>query len=172
MVLPVDIGKRRRKYKIAALISLRAYTNIRTIRSFSGTPVIHFQNIRNFDTFEINDFCRLIFAVSVYHVRGDFHAIACPNARTAYFFGNCGKRADCGILFNFSTASPFKFCDSVLTALGVKELQPGTAILQQLTEATGKPAPKPLASLAGKEVRFTQVTEKEAMAEVVSQILC
>ena len=71
-----------------------------------------------------------------------------------------------------STASPFKFCDSVLTALGVKELQPGTAILQQRTEPTGKPAPKPLASLAGKEVRFTQVTEKEAMAEVVSQILC
>ena len=70
-----------------------------------------------------------------------------------------------------STASPFKFCDSVLTALGEKELQPGTAILQQLTDVTGKPAPKPLASLAGKEVRFTQVTEKEAMTNVVSGML-
>ena len=70
-----------------------------------------------------------------------------------------------------STASPFKFCDSVLTALGQKELQPGTAILQQLTDVTGMPAPKPLASLAGKEVRFTQVTEKEAMTDVVNGML-
>ena len=70
-----------------------------------------------------------------------------------------------------STASPFKFCDSVLTALGEKELQPGTAILQQLTAVTGKTAPKPLASLAGKEVRFTQVTEKEAMTHVVGEML-
>ena len=71
-----------------------------------------------------------------------------------------------------STASPFKFCDSVLKALGVEEQKAGTAILQQLTEISGKPAPAPLASLAGKEVRFTQVTEKEAMTDVVSQILC
>ena len=70
-----------------------------------------------------------------------------------------------------STASPFKFCDSVLNALGVKELRPGTAILQQLTEITGKPAPKPLAALEGKEVRFTQVTEKDNMTQVVSEIL-
>lgn len=70
-----------------------------------------------------------------------------------------------------STASPFKFCDSVLTALGVTEHKPGTQILQQLTDRTGKPAPKPLASLAGKSVRFTQVTEKEAMTQVVSQML-
>ena len=70
-----------------------------------------------------------------------------------------------------STASPFKFCDSVLTALGVTEHKPGTEILQQLTDRTGKPAPKPLASLAGKNVRFTQVTEKDAMTHVVSQML-
>jgi len=70
-----------------------------------------------------------------------------------------------------STASPFKFCDSVLKALGVDEQLPGTAILQQLTDVTGKAAPMPLASLAGKEVRFTQVTEKEAMTDVVSGML-
>ena len=70
-----------------------------------------------------------------------------------------------------STASPFKFCDSVLTALGVTEQAEGTAILQQLTDASGKPAPKPLAALAGKSVRFTQVTEKEAMTDVVDGLL-
>lgn len=70
-----------------------------------------------------------------------------------------------------STASPFKFCDSVLKALGVEELEQGTKILQQLTQATGKAAPKPLASLAGKEVRFTQITEKDDMTQVVSELL-
>ena len=70
-----------------------------------------------------------------------------------------------------STASPFKFCDSVLTSLGVTDQEKGTAILDQLTRETGKAAPKPLASLAGKPVRFTEVTEKENMAQVVSELL-
>ncbi len=70
-----------------------------------------------------------------------------------------------------STASPFKFCDSVLKALGITEQKQGTAILQQLTDATGKTAPKPLAALAGKPVRFTQVTEKDAMTDVVDGLL-
>ena len=55
-----------------------------------------------------------------------------------------------------STASPFKFCNSVLSALGEQKLEPGTAILDQLTARTGKTAPAPLAGLKGKQVRFTQ----------------
>lgn len=70
-----------------------------------------------------------------------------------------------------STASPFKFCDSVLTALGETELQAGTAILSQLTEKTGLAAPRPLAGLAGKSVRFTGVTEKQDMITVVREML-
>ena len=70
-----------------------------------------------------------------------------------------------------STASPFKFCDSVLTALGEKELRQGTAILNQLTQVSGRTAPKPLASLAGKSVRFTEYTEKNQMLRVVDRIL-
>lgn len=70
-----------------------------------------------------------------------------------------------------STASPFKFCDSVLKALGVTEQAKGTEILTQLTEVTGKTAPRPLAALAGKQVRFTQVTEKQNMTGVVSAML-
>ena len=70
-----------------------------------------------------------------------------------------------------STASPFKFCDNVLKALGVTELEKGTDILDQLTAVSGKNAPKPLAQLAGKPVRFTQVTEKEAMSAVVEGML-
>ncbi len=70
-----------------------------------------------------------------------------------------------------STASPFKFCDSVLKALGQNDHAAGTAILGQLEAATGKQAPKPLASLAGKAVRFTESTQKEAMTDVVSRML-
>lgn len=70
-----------------------------------------------------------------------------------------------------STASPFKFCDSVLSALGVDEQKAGTEILQQLSERSGKPVPQPLAALAGKQVRFTQVTEKEMMPDVVQGFL-
>ena len=70
-----------------------------------------------------------------------------------------------------STASPFKFCASVLDALGVTEHAPGTGVLGQLTAKTGRPAPKPLASLAGKAVRFDQVTGKAAMRTVVTEFL-
>lgn len=70
-----------------------------------------------------------------------------------------------------STASPFKFGDNVLGALGVTELAAGTALLDQLAEKTGVSVPVPLAALAGKSVRFTQVTEKEHMVDQVLEML-
>ena len=70
-----------------------------------------------------------------------------------------------------STASPFKFCASVLDALGVTEHQPGTKVLGQLTAVTGREAPLPLASLAGKTPRFGEVADKTAMQSVVTGFL-
>ncbi len=70
-----------------------------------------------------------------------------------------------------STASPYKFCASVLEAMGVTELRPGTEIIGQLEEKTRTNAPAPLANLAGRAVRFTQSTEKEAMIDVVKGFL-
>ena len=70
-----------------------------------------------------------------------------------------------------STASPFKFCASVLDALGVTEHQPGTKVLGQLTAVTGREAPLPLASLAGKTPRFGKVADKTAMQSVVTEFL-
>jgi len=70
-----------------------------------------------------------------------------------------------------STASPFKFCDNVLGALGVTELADGTDILDQLSQVTGQPVPAPLAGLKGKEIRFQTVTEKEHMADQVLEML-
>lgn len=66
-----------------------------------------------------------------------------------------------------STASPFKFCDSVLGALGVTKRAGGTAILDQLTEKTGLAAPAPLAGLKDQAVRFDQWVEKDQMLDKV-----
>ncbi len=70
-----------------------------------------------------------------------------------------------------STASPFKFCDSVLEALGVSELAEGTAILDQLSQVTGLPVPAPLAALKHKNPRFSHVVNKEYMLDQVLEML-
>lgn len=70
-----------------------------------------------------------------------------------------------------STASPFKFCDNVLGALGHKELAVGLDILDQLSAATGLEAPVPLSSLKEKMVRFDQSVAKENMVDKVLEML-
>lgn len=70
-----------------------------------------------------------------------------------------------------STASPFKFCDSVLGALGVKEFAVGTDILDQLENLTGVSTPAPLAALKSKTVRFQDNVTKEHMVDKVMEML-
>ena len=70
-----------------------------------------------------------------------------------------------------STASPFKFCSSVLEALGETQVAEGLDALDQLTARTGVPAPAPLASLRDKQVRFDRVVEKENMVDAVRSML-
>ena len=70
-----------------------------------------------------------------------------------------------------STASPFKFCSSVLPALGVTELAEGTDILDQLSRVTGVEAPAPLAGLAGKARRFDNTVTKDHMVDAVLDML-
>ncbi len=70
-----------------------------------------------------------------------------------------------------STASPFKFCDSVLTALGVTDQAEGLDILDQTAQVTGCPVPAPLAALKDRPIRFRAVTEKEHMAARVLEML-
>ena len=70
-----------------------------------------------------------------------------------------------------STASPYKFCSSVLEALGVTEFRPGTEIITQLEEKTNTAAPLPLKSLRDKAVRFTRGTDKAQMTAVVREFL-
>lgn len=70
-----------------------------------------------------------------------------------------------------STASPFKFCDSVLNALGEHTDAPGTVLLDWLAERSGVPAPAPLGALKNKSVRFDGCVEKEHLIDVVDDFL-
>lgn len=70
-----------------------------------------------------------------------------------------------------STASPFKFGGTVLDALGVVTSETGPALMEELTAFTGVAAPKPLAALAGKPVRFTEWVEISAMERAVADFL-
>ena len=70
-----------------------------------------------------------------------------------------------------STASPFKFCDNVLGALGQEQIAEGLFVLDQLTDVTGLAAPAPLAGLKDKSVRFDRFVEKEKMVDMVLEML-
>ncbi len=70
-----------------------------------------------------------------------------------------------------STASPFKFCESVLNALGVNEVLPGCEIIGQLSQVTGVKAPLPLLTLKDKKVRFTDVVEISGMDDAVLKMI-
>ena len=70
-----------------------------------------------------------------------------------------------------STASPFKFGPAVMEALGVAEPIRGLESIRQLSDLTGVAAPAPLASLAGKQIRFSGTVEKDHMADKVREML-
>lgn len=66
-----------------------------------------------------------------------------------------------------STASPFKFSDSVLSALGETIDMPGAELIDKLEKTTKVPAPKPLMGIGSREVRFSGCSSKEKMQKVV-----
>ncbi len=70
-----------------------------------------------------------------------------------------------------STASPFKFCEAVLAALGRNYKLPGLELIEKLEEVSGVKAPTPLTSLKDQKERFTQSVNKEEMTNVVVNFL-
>ena len=70
-----------------------------------------------------------------------------------------------------STASPYKFCNHVLAAIGETPKGDGVELLDQLHSATGVPVPRRLAALKGKERRFHLDCEKAGMDGVVLDFL-
>ncbi len=72
-----------------------------------------------------------------------------------------------------STASPFKFSKAVLGAVETdkNEYADEFSTVKALEDISGLEAPKQLSALKGKEVRFTKVTSKDNMADVVFDML-
>jgi threonine synthase len=70
-----------------------------------------------------------------------------------------------------STASPFKFCGSVLKALGDDAGGSGFELIDRLEARTGLQAPAPLKSLRGREISFEGSVQKDAMADSVREFL-
>lgn len=66
-----------------------------------------------------------------------------------------------------STASEYKFAESVAQAIGLPAERDGFAYIKALSKATGKAVPTGLASLETKEVRHKEVIEKTSMREAV-----
>lgn len=64
-----------------------------------------------------------------------------------------------------STASPFKFCRAVIEALGGTLERDDVTQLDALSKMTGEPVPAPLAALAGKQVRFDMVVDKQQILD-------
>ncbi len=70
-----------------------------------------------------------------------------------------------------STASPYKFCDHVLRAVGEPPAGDGVELLDQLHKKTGVTVPRRLAALKGKSRRFDLTAEKAGMDNVVLEFL-
>ena len=70
-----------------------------------------------------------------------------------------------------STASPYKFCDSVLSALGEDAKGSGTELINRLSQVTRTPVPEPLKGLDKREVRFKNTVSKEEMTAAVMEML-
>lgn len=70
-----------------------------------------------------------------------------------------------------STASPYKFCDNVLRAVGQEPQGDGVELLDQLNAVSGVAIPKRLAALKGKARRFNLTAEKAEMDNVVLDFL-
>ncbi len=70
-----------------------------------------------------------------------------------------------------STASPYKFANNVYRAVTEQEPTSDLDALDELSRATGTEIPYPLAGLADRSVRFTDVVERDAMAAAVLSYL-
>lgn len=70
-----------------------------------------------------------------------------------------------------STASPYKFCDSVLTAVTDKKADSEFGNVKLLSELTKTSVPKPIKDLENATVRFKEICEKDQMLKAVYKAL-
>ncbi len=103
-----------------------------------------------------------------YHYLCDTHTAVAVNVYAAYKT----KTGDDTPTVIASTANPYKFSKSVLSALE-DHIQSADefSMVEELHAKSGAPVPPQLANLKGKTPRFTKVAAKEDMANVVFEML-
>ncbi len=97
----------------------------------------------------------------------DTHTAVAYNVYTRYKTGS-GDMTPAVIV---STASPYKFCDNVIRAIGGSAEGDGTGLITKLSHLTGTPVPYPLEGLDKREVRFDRTVEKSEMSAAVLNML-
>ena len=100
---------------------------------------------------------------NTHHYLCDPHTASGWAAAEDYVAETGDKRA----MVVLSTASPYKFPVAVLTAIGGDTSGTEFEQMARLSQITGVPVPKNLATLEGKEEKHTGVIEKDAMLEYV-----
>ena len=70
-----------------------------------------------------------------------------------------------------STASPYKFANSVLSAVSDKKGDSEFDTVRVLSEITNTEIPEPIKALENAEVRFKEICEKETMLSAVYKAL-
>ena len=101
------------------------------------------------------------------HYLADTHTAVAANVMEQYRKAS----GDENVTVFVSTASPYKFCDHVLSAIGETPAGDGLELLDQLQEVSGVAIPCRLAALKGKQRRFDLTTEKLEMESVVLDFL-
>ena len=99
----------------------------------------------------------------------DNHYLLDPHTATAWVAADCYVRrtGDNRPMVVLSTASPYKFPASVLSAVGGNCTGDEFALMERLQEMTGVPIPMNLSGLKGKQERHTDVIPKEKMLDYV-----
>ena len=105
----------------------------------------------------------------IYHSENylcDTHTAVAVNVYHQYISDTDDVETPAGIA---STASPYKFADSVLGAVSPDYLRGASEFAKalELSVVTGTPVPKPIAELESKQVRFRNSCTKGTMGEMV-----
>lgn len=94
------------------------------------------------------------------------HYLIDPHTAVAYSVAE--KRDNTNPVVVLSTASPYKFPQAVLRALGESEEGNGFDLMKRLNDVSGVQIPKNLSTLEGKKIRFNESIDRD---EIVSYVL-
>ncbi|NLB80759.1 MAG: threonine synthase, partial [Clostridiaceae bacterium] len=99
----------------------------------------------------------------------DPHTAVAKNVYDQYLF----KTQDCAKTIILSTASPFKFNKSVMTALKGERAKDTDEflLLEELSNITGMMLPEKLMQLKNKQIRFDRVLHKNEIKDYINTIL-